>query len=103
MSLVSSARSFIRRVRTDGVASIPEMVHTRLMTLIHRDILRREDAARKAEEDAYQGWICRHTAPDPTPFTATQTLSFLIPTYNTRPGRPACTTAPAPTPIPARR
>ena len=85
MSLVSSARSFIRRVRADGVACIPEMVHTRWMTLIHRDVLRREAAARAAEEEAYQRWIIRHTAPAPTPFDTQLTLSFLIPTYNTRP------------------
>ena len=85
MSIISSARSFIRRVRADGVACIPEMVHTRLMTLIHRDVLRREAATRKAEEDAYQAFIARHTQPDPTPFATQLTLSFLIPTYNTRP------------------
>lgn len=85
MSLLSSARSFIRRVRTDGVACIPEMVHTRLMTLIHRDVLRREAAAPKAHEDAYQSWIRRHTAPSQTPFSTALTLSFLIPTWNTRP------------------
>ena len=85
MSLVSSARSFIRRVRADGVACVPEMVYTRLMTLIHRDVLRRENAARQAETDAYQGWIARHTQPEAAPFEPTLTLSFLIPTYNTRP------------------
>ena len=85
MSLLSSARSFIRRVRADGVACIPEMVHARWMTFIHRGILTRERAARQAEEAAYQGWIARHTQPDPTPFHTTRTLSFLIPTYNTRP------------------
>ena len=52
MSLVSSARSFIRRVRADGVACIPEMVHTRFMTLIHRDVLHAAAAARQAEEGA---------------------------------------------------
>jgi len=85
MSIISSARSFIRRVRADGVRCIPEVVHTRLMTLIHRDVLRREAAARKVEEEAYQGWIVRHTAPDPSPFATSRTLSFLIPTWNTRP------------------
>ena len=85
MSLVSSARSFIRRVRTDGVACIPEMVHTRFMTLIHRDVLHAEAAARQAEEDAYQGWIARHTQPDPSPCDTVLSLSFLIPTWNTRP------------------
>lgn len=85
MSLVSSARSFIRRVRADGVACIPEMVHTRWMTFVHRDILMRERAARQAEEAAYQGWIAKHTQPAPTPFHTSRTLSFLIPTWNTRP------------------
>lgn len=85
MSLLSSARSFFRRVRTDGVACIPEMVHTRWMTFLHRDFLRQEDAARQAEEDAYQGWIARHTQPDPSPCDTSLTLSFLIPTWNTRP------------------
>ena len=75
MSLVSSARSFIRRVRADGVACIPEMVYTRLMTLIHRDVLRRENADRQAETDAYQGWIARHTQPEAAPFEAALTLS----------------------------
>lgn len=85
MSLVSSARSFFRRVRADGVACIPEMVYTRWMTFLHRDILRQEAAARQAETDAYQGWIARHTQPDPSLCDTSLTLSFLIPTWNTRP------------------
>lgn len=85
MSLITSARSFIRRVRHDGVRCIPNMVYTRWMTFIHRDILRREMAARQAEEEAYQAWIRRHERPDPLPYQTEKRLSFLIPTYNTRP------------------
>lgn len=85
MSIVTSARSFIRRVRHDGVRCIPGLVYTRWMTLIHRDVLRRETAARRAEEAAYQGWLRRHTQPDPTPFHTQKRLSFLIPAWNTRP------------------
>ena len=85
MSLISSARSFIRRVRMDGVRCIPEMVHTRFMTLIHRAWLHQEAAARRAETEAYQGFIARHTQPLAAPFSTRLTLSFLIPTYNTRP------------------
>lgn len=85
MSVISSARSFIRRVRHDGVRCVPNMVYTRWMTLIHRDILRRETAVRQAEEEAYQAWIRQHEQPDPSPFHTEKRLSFLIPTYNTRP------------------
>ncbi|MBE5795834.1 MAG: glycosyltransferase [Clostridiales bacterium] len=85
MSLITSARSFVRRVRHDGVRCIPDMVYTRLMTLIHRDVLERENAARRAEEAAYQTWRRRHERPDPAPFHTDRRLSFLIPAYNTRP------------------
>lgn len=85
MSILSSARSFIRRVRHDGVRCIPDMVHTRWMTLIHRDVLKREAAARRVEEDAYQAWLRQHEQPDLSPFHTEKHLSFLIPTYNTRP------------------
>ena len=85
MSVMSSARSFVRRVRTEGVRSIPGMVYTRLMTFLHRDRLREETAARAANEDAYQAWIARHTQPEATPFRTGLTLSFLIPTWNTDP------------------
>ena len=85
MSILSSARSFVRRVRHDGVGCIPGLVYTRWMTLIHRDVLRSETAARQAEEDAYQAWLRTHERPDPTPFRTEKTLSFLIPTWNTRP------------------
>ncbi len=85
MSIISSTRSFIRRVRTDGVRAIPEMVYTRWMTLIHRDVLLRERSARQAEEAAYQGWIRQHTQPLAVPFRTEKRLSFLIPTWNTRP------------------
>lgn len=40
---------------------------------------------RDAENEAYQAWIRQHTRPDPTPFHTSLRLSFLIPTYNTRP------------------
>lgn len=85
MSIISSARSFLRRVRHDGVRCIPGLVYTRWMTFIHRDILRREAAARQAEEAAYQTWLHAHEQPDPSPFHTQKRLSFLIPTYNTRP------------------
>lgn len=85
MSLIRSARSFVRRVRHDGVKCIPDMVYTRWMTLLHRDVLRREAAARRAEEDAYQMWLRQHEQPDPRPFHTDRTLSFLIPTWNTPP------------------
>ena len=85
MSVISSARSFVRRVRHDGVQCIPGMVYTRWMTLLHRGVLRREAAARQAEEAAYQAWIRQHEQPDPMPFGTEKRLSFLIPTYNTRP------------------
>ena len=85
MSILSSARSFVRRVRHDGVGCIPGLVYTRWMTLIHRDVLRSETAARQAEEEAYQAWLRTHERPDPTPFRTEKTLSFLIPTWNTRP------------------
>ena len=85
MSVGSSVRSFWRRVRTEGVRSIPGMVYTRLITFVHRDWLRQEAADRAAEEDAYQGWIARHTQPVGTPFNTTLTLSFLIPTWNSDP------------------
>lgn len=85
MSILSSARSFVRRVRHDGVKCIPDMVYTRWMTLIHRDVLRREAADRRAEEDAYQTWLRQHEQPDPRPFRTDRTLSFLIPTWNTPP------------------
>ncbi|MBR3765109.1 MAG: glycosyltransferase [Clostridia bacterium] len=85
MSLLSSARSFWRRVRTEGVRSIPSMVYTRWMTLVHRDRLRQEAAERAAQEEAYQAFIARHTQPEETPFATALTLSFLIPTWNTDP------------------
>jgi len=85
VSIITSARSFIRRVRHDGVRCLPNMVYTRWMTLIHRDVLRREKAARQAAEEAYQTWIREHEKPDTTPFQPENRLSFLIPTYNTRP------------------
>ena len=85
MSLLSSARNFWRRVRTEGVRSIPGMVHTRWMTLVHRNRLRQEAAERAAQEEAYQAFIARHTQPEETPFTTALTLSFLIPTWNTDP------------------
>ncbi|MBQ8554516.1 MAG: glycosyltransferase [Clostridia bacterium] len=85
MSVVSSVRSFLRRVRHDGVRAIPGMVHTRWMTFIHRDVLRREAAERRAQEAAYQAWLHAHEVPDAAPFHTDKHLSFLIPTYNTRP------------------
>lgn len=85
MSIIQSARSFLRRVRHDGVRCIPEMVYTRWMTFVHRDVLQRESADRQAEEENYQAWLKRHEQPDLRPFRTELRLSFLIPTYNTRP------------------
>ncbi|MGN0793511.1 MAG: glycosyltransferase [Aristaeellaceae bacterium] len=85
MSIITSARSFLRRVRHDGVKCIPDVIYTRWMTLIHRDLLRREQAERRADEKAYQLWLRAHEQPAPTPFRTEKRLSFLIPTYNTRP------------------
>lgn len=85
MGILQSARNFLRRVRNDGVGCIPQVVYARWMTFVHRDILREEAARRAAETEAYQTWLSRHTQPDPTPFCPKKRLSFLIPTYNTRP------------------
>lgn len=85
MSVISSARSFMRRVRSDGVGCIPGMVYTRWMTLIHRDVLDREAEVRKTAEAAYQPWLRAHTAPKGGAFETQMRVSFLIPTYNTPP------------------
>ena len=85
MPLMRSVRRFLRRVKQDGLQCVPGVVHARWMTLVHRDLLTAEAARRRAEADAYQRWIKQHEAPDPAPFSTRLTLSFLIPTWNTRP------------------
>lgn len=56
-----------------------------LMLMTYRRLFRAEEAARAAEEQAYQSFIRQHEVPDPTPFSTQLTLSFLIPAYNTPP------------------
>ena len=85
MALLQSARNFLRRIRRDGVGCIPRAVHTRWMVLVHRNLLRAEAARRAAETEAYQGWLRRHTQPTASSFRMEKRLSFLIPTWNTRP------------------
>lgn len=83
MSLPERIRSVVRRVRREGMGFLPGALYARGMLLLHRDVLRREQTRRARELAAYQAW--QQEAADSAPLDTAKTLSFLIPTYNTRP------------------
>jgi len=90
MGIASSARHFVQHVREEGWGSIPPLLYIRWMTLLLHQEIKRERSLRAAEEEQYQAY-CR--AQEPTPEERSlqaahvfrHRLSFLIPTYNTRP------------------
>lgn len=90
MNPLRSARHFVKHVREEGWKSIPPLLSLRWIALMNRPILRREASYRAAEEVRYQTWI-RRQEPDKTERARQGAhrfpdgLSFLIPTYNTRP------------------
>ncbi len=84
-SKCAPVRRFFRRIRQDGVQAVPRMVYSRCVARRYRAALAAEAAVRQAADTAYPAWLHRHERPLAIPLQTSLRLSFLIPTWNTRP------------------
>lgn len=90
MHLASRLRRLWARIRNDGLPTVAHQVRVRCMRGVLRADMRQEAARRRAEEDAYQGWIRGQLPTEAESRRQAETVfshrvTFLIPTYNTRP------------------
>lgn len=90
MELVARLRHLRARLKTDGPRVVAHQVRVKLTRSLLPGVMGEEHARRAAEEEAYQGWIRRQVpsaeeAARQAGASFTHRLTFLIPTYNTRP------------------
>ena len=92
MIRIERYRAALRRVmREEGLRGLPGLAHRFLVgRFLCHGVLKAEEARRPEAEARYQAWLARHL-PDEAEKRAqrearfTHRVSFLIPTYNTRP------------------